>query len=227
MGNELNGFFGEFAEFHAGFAAVAFAEADGDVVVVPAGFFQEDGECDIGEEEIGWDSVEDGEEFFGSDEAVGDIGIGAVGALGGEEDGFQYEAGQDAAPAVIAFGAEAVDDIEFFPESPEAEEILRIALAIGIDLEDIGNVLFTGEAVADEAGLAVAAIGMGEDFEAGAELVAEASEDFEGVVGGAIVQAEEGEVFGPVFDFLEPFEHDFSHGSLLVVDGQDDGEVGR
>lgn len=43
---------------------------------------------------------------------------------------------------------------------------------------------------------------------------------------GHVFEAEEGKVFGPVFDFLEPFEHDFSHGGLLVVDGQDDGEVG-
>jgi hypothetical protein len=35
-------------------------------------------------------------------------------------------------------------------------------------------------------------------------------EDFEGVVGGAVVEAEEDEVFSPVFDFLKPFEHDFS-----------------
>jgi hypothetical protein len=223
---KFHGFFGEFPEFHAGFAAVAFAEADGDVVVGPAGFFQQDGQGDIGEKEVGGDFFEDGEEFFCSDEAVGDICVGAVDALGGEKDGFQDEAGEDAAPTVIAFGADAVDDIKFFPESPKAEKVLGVALAIGVDLEDMGNLVFAGEAVAGEAGLAVAAVGVGEDFEAGAELVVEAAEDFKGVVGGAVVEAEKSKVFGPVFDFLKPFEHDFSHGGLLVIDGQDDGNVG-
>jgi hypothetical protein len=51
-------------------------------------------------------------------------------------------------------------------------------------------------------------------------------EDFEGVVGGAVVEAEKDEVLGPVFDFLEPLEHDFADGGLLVEDGENDGEIG-
>ena len=56
------------------------------------------------------------------------------------------------------------------------------------------------------AGLAVAAVGECDDFEAGAELVAEAVEDFEGVVGGVVAEAGKDEVFDPVFDFFELFE---------------------
>ena len=72
----------------------------------------------------------------------------------------------------------------------------------------------------------MAAVGECDDFEAGAELVAEAVEDFEGVVGGVVAEAGKDEVFDPVFDFLEPYEHDFADGGLLVVDGENDGEVG-
>lgn len=73
----------------------------------------------------------------------------------------------------------------------------------------------------------MAAISMGEDLEAGTKLVAKAVKDFECVVGGTVVEAEERKVFGPVFDFLEPFMHDFAHRGLFVEDRQDDGEVGR
>jgi hypothetical protein len=52
LGEEFAGFLGEFAEVDAGFAAVAFAEADGYVAMGPAGFFQADGQSDIGEVEI-------------------------------------------------------------------------------------------------------------------------------------------------------------------------------
>jgi hypothetical protein len=204
------------------------------VAVGPAGFFQADGEGDIGEEEARGNFFELGEEFFTAHEAVGGIGIGAMDAFGGQKDGFEDYAGGDAAPTVVAFFSDAVDDIEFVAEAPEPEEVLGIALAVGVDLENVRDVALAGEAVAGEAGLAMAAVEVGVDFKAGAELVAEALEDFEGAVGGAVVEAEEGEVFRPVFDFLEPFEHDLAEGGLLVVDGQDDcefgghfGEVGR
>ena len=147
-------------------------------------------------------------------------------AFGGQKDGFEDHAGGDAAPTVVAFFSDAVDDIEFVAEAPEPEEVLGIALAVGVDLEDVWNVALAGEAVAGEAGLAVTAVGVGVDFEAGAELVAEALEDFGSIVSGAVVEAEEEEIFGPVFDFLEPFEHDLAEGGLLVVDGKNDGEVG-
>jgi hypothetical protein len=161
---KLKSFFGEFTKFHAGFAAVAFAEADWDVVVGPAGFFQEDSQGDIGEEEVGGDFFDDGKEFFGSDEAVGDICVGTMDALVGEEDGLQDKAGEDASPTVVTAGADAVDDIKFFTESPEAEKVLRVALAVGVNLEDMRDVSLTGETVASEASLTVAAVGVVEDL---------------------------------------------------------------
>jgi hypothetical protein len=67
---------------------------------------------------------------------------------------------------------------------------------------------------------------VGVDFKTGAKLIAEAVEDIEGAVCRAVVEAEKNKVFCPVFDFLEPYEHDFADGGLLVVDGENDGEVG-
>jgi hypothetical protein len=47
-----------------------------------------------------------------------------------------------------------------------------------------------------------------------------------GIVVGAVIETEEREVFGPIFDFLKPFEHDFANGGLLIEDGQNNGKIG-
>ena len=81
----------------------------------------------------------------------------------------QDVAGDNSPPPVFPTYAVAIDGIEFFPLAPEAEEILGVALAVGVDLEDIGNPPPAGFAVADEAALSVARVFLVEDLDARSE----------------------------------------------------------
>lgn len=187
---------------------------------------QEDSEGYVGEEEVCWDAIEDRWELGGADQAVGDIGVDAIGAGAEKEAGAQDVAGDDSSPSIFPFYTMAVDDIEFFALAPEAEEILGVALTVGIDLEHIRNLPPAGFAVTDETALSVAAIGLVEDFKARSKLLAQSCEDLRGAVGRTIVDGQEDEVLGPVFHFMEPLEDDFTDGGLLVEDRHDNEEFG-
>lgn len=153
-------------------------------------------------------------------------GVDAVGAGAEQDGGAQDVAGDDSPPTVLLLHAVAVDDIEFFALAREADELLGVDLAVGVDLKDIWNLPTAGFAVAYEAAFSVALAGLIENLEARPELLAQSREDLRGAVDRAIIERQEDEVLGPIFHCVEPFERNFTDRGLIVVDRHDDHDFG-
>jgi hypothetical protein len=130
----------------------------------------------------------------------------------------------NATPAVFPFLAVAVDDVKFVALAPKAEKILGIALAVGVNLKDVGNAPPAGFAVAGEAALSVTHVGLVENLEAGSELVTEACKDLCSAIGRAIIDGQEDKILRPVLNLVKPLENDFADGRLLVEDRHNDHE---
>jgi hypothetical protein len=130
----------------------------------------------------------------------------------------------DPTPTIFSLLPVSVDDIELFPLAPKSEEVLRITLAVRIDLENKRNIPAAGFAVADEAALSVTHVGLVENLEAGSELVTEACKDLCSAIGRAIIDGQEDKILRPVLNLVKPLENDFADGRLLVEDRHNDHE---
>jgi hypothetical protein len=69
-------------------------------------------------------------------------------------------------PIVLAFalGAVAIDHVMTVARGPGGRKKRRIALSVGVDLEDPRNLAITRDAVSLETGLAMPAIGVAHDL---------------------------------------------------------------
>ncbi len=225
---KFDGLAAEEGEFHAGFPAVALPEVDRNMRMADRGILpEEDRETDVGEIELRGDAIEKWRQGGRAQEAVGDIRIETERAESEKQKSPQDHRGDEPAKTIVPFRAHAVDHVCLFPQPPEAEKILRITLAVGIDLEHERNAPFHRDPVAGETGLPVPAVFVPDELEAGSQLLPETRQDPGGVVLRTVIEREEHESLGPVFDLGEEFGHDLPHAGLLVVDGHDDDQFRR
>jgi len=208
--NQLDRLVPEAGHAYARLSTIAFSKPDRDRVLSDTRRPPEKScEGNVRQEEIFTDLRDRIRQNPCTHQAVGAIGVDAPRAGCEKEHPLQDPARQDPPPSVIATLAIPVDDVELVPHSPKPEEVLRVALPVGVQLRHERDSALNGDSVTTEAGLAMAPIGLIEDFQAWSQLFGQAREHLSGFVLRTVVNHQKGEVFRPVSDFQKPFADDF------------------
>lgn len=191
----------------------------------PAAVHEQHGERDVREFEARRDVGETIREGGATHQAVGDVGIGDGDAGHAARDEPQDPRDRLAGAPVAAAAPQAEYRVGGLARRPEAGEVARIALAVGVDLEDPGRAAREGGAVAGEAGGAMAGVRLAHERHLGV-IAREPREDLRRRVRRAVVQAEQRERRRRGAQRRQPLAHDARHRLGLVVHGHHDEELG-
>jgi hypothetical protein len=191
----------------------------------PAAAHEQHGERDVRELEARRDVGETLREGGATHQAVGDVGIGDGDARHAACDEPQHARDPLAGAPVAAAAPQAEDRVRRLARRPEAGKVARIALAVGVDLEDPRRAARERGAVAGEAGGAVAGVRLPHARHLRV-IAREPREDLRRRVRRAVVHAEEREGRRGGAERRQPLGDDARHSLGLVVHGHHDEELG-
>jgi hypothetical protein len=185
---------------------------------------QEQRERDVGQLEIRGQRAQRVLERVATHQAVGHVGIagGDAGHQPGDEP--QPEGDEHARGAVLAPPAPGEHRVHALARSPELREVARVALAVGVELEDPGRAAGERLAVARDAGGPVAGVGLVQHRELG-QLGGERVEDRRRGVARSVVDGEQPEARSRATQGRDPLAHHGFDRLGLVVHRHDDEEL--
>jgi hypothetical protein len=166
-----------------------------------------------------------GGERVATHQPVGHVGVAHRDAGGREGDGAQPARDQHPARPVAALDALAQHCVGALARGPERGEVARVALAVGVELEDPVRAARERGAVAGRAGRAVAGVGLVEHAEL-RQLAGQRVEDGRRGVARAVVDREQREARPGRAQRRDPLARHAGHGGGLVVHGHDGEELG-
>jgi hypothetical protein len=191
----------------------------------PAAAHEQHGERDVRQLEARGHVGQAGRERGATHQAVRNVGVRHRDARDAARDDPQHARDPLAPAAVAPAAAQAEQRVDSHPLRPEPGEVARIALAVGVQLEDPRRSARERGPIAGEAGGAVAGVRL--PHERHLRVVArELREDGRRRVARAVVHAQQLEGRRGGVQRRQPFAHDTGHGLGLVVHRHHDEELG-
>jgi len=221
---EIDRVFSHLAIGHGRPASQTGAKDNGNQGETEPGALGQDGKPHIGKEAGRWNFFDQGRDGGGSHQAVGGVGVAAIGSGDQENDPAQNPADQDAAEAVFPAHAATGDKIMTVARFPKPGEILRIALPVRIDLKNPGRVTFDGQSIAFEDGGAVPRILLPDQLQPRAPFFLERLEDGRGLVGRAVIQGHDRITDGTGVQLGAPLVDHGCDVALFIIDRHDNLE---
>ena len=164
--------------------------------------------------------------MFCAHEAVGNVGIDTYGAGGATDDGFDQHTGQDALQAVFALGPVAIDHVAILARGPDSRKKRRIALSIGVDLEDPRTPAIARDAVSLETGLPMAAVGVAHDFKVESRVIAlPIMKNLGSRISGSVIDDQDTVIGTGLIEFCSPFVENRRDRPLLVEGRNNDQKL--